>query len=188
MGHTLRERGQLEAYLGVDFSPALLSQREQPAEFRLLELDFSRDGWSRGLPGGPFDTVLCFSVLHHLAGDLRRRRFLDEMAGLLRPEGRWAISVWQVLHRERFRRRRRQWSEIGLSADQVDEGDLLLDWKHGALRYVHHFEEPELRAHCIDAGLVVDESWRSDGDSDDLGLYLVGHRSRDGSQNRPRGR
>ena len=57
----------------------------------------------------------------------------------------------------------------------ADPGDYLLDWRRGGhgLRYVHHFELDELNTLCVRAGFHVDDSFRSDGESGTLGLYLL---------------
>lgn len=172
VGHELLARGVLARYVGIDQSHELLGQLGSAGELELVQADLLADVWP--VAEGAFDTAFCFSVLHHLPGAPARRRVLGRMRTALRPGGRWAVSVWQVLHRERFRRRLRAWSELGLTAAHVEEGDVLLDWSRGALRYVHHFGEEELRSLCESVGLRVEESFRSDGDSADLGLYLRG--------------
>ena len=100
------------------------------------------------------------------------------MADLLRPGGGFAFSVWQLMHLPRFQKRVRPWSDAGLKDSDLEPGDLLLDWKMGgeALRYVHQFEPEELTALCDEAGLDVESSFRSDGETGDLGLYVVGRR------------
>jgi tRNA (uracil-5-)-methyltransferase TRM9 len=175
-GRALVDGPGVRQYVGVDESAELLSQFPATTDMSLVALDLLEVDWPLEWSRDPFDLVVAFSVLHHLPGAPLRQRFLESMRACLAPGGRWVISVWQVLHRERFLRRRVHWSEVGLEESDVDDQDLLLDWQRGvrALRYVHHFEEDELRELCEKAGLHVQKSWRSDGDSGDLGLYLRG--------------
>jgi hypothetical protein len=67
------------------------------------------------------------------------------------------------------------WSRIGLSDDEVDEGDYLLDWRSGGegLRYAHHFSAEELLRLAGQAGMRVSESFLSDGENGRLGLYQI---------------
>jgi SAM-dependent methyltransferase len=173
-------------YVGVDQSRSLLEAGRRSAGSHSLELsqaDFMNPGWSDSVPQPEtgFEAVVLFSTLHHVPGASRRRTLLAEIAALLAPQGRWVLSVWQLLHRERMRRKIRPWSEIGLDAAQLEAGDLLVDWKRGGqgLRYVHHFEPEELAELCAQAGLLVQERYRSDGRSGDLALYLLGTRNPD---------
>ena len=86
------------------------------------------------------------------------------------------MSVWQILGRPRFADRIRPWSEAGFDPVDVDDRDLLVDWRQGGhgLRYVHHFERDEIQELLTGSGLRVDSVWRSDGREGDLGLYLSG--------------
>ena len=58
---------------------------------------------------------------------------------------------------------------------RTPEGDYLLDWRRdgNGLRYVHHFNEEELAALASDSGFSVLETFNSDGESGNLGLYQV---------------
>ncbi len=168
-------------YMGVDSSEALVAQAASPsgvsANFQLVVADLAQVDWidrARVYPG-TLDHVLCFSVLHHIPGARRRLRLLRQMRELLAPNGRLVLSVWQLLHLSRMRRKVVPWSAAGLSDADVDEGDLLIDWQRGGegLRYVHEFSEEELTAACAWAGLNVVEVFRSDGASGDMGLYVV---------------
>lgn len=167
------------AYVGVDFSSALLGARHREGASRLdlRRADLTRPDWAvrAALAERRFDAVLLFSVLHHIPSAGARERLLGETVSLIEPHGTLAISVWQFLHRERFRRRVVAWSEIGIEETDVDPGDRLLDWREGGrgLRYLHQFSSEELRNLLDRVGLRVRTEFRSDGDTGDLGLYLV---------------
>ena len=169
-----------KSYLGVDDSSELLSLATATAtalpRTTFVHSDLSSAGWSHGLERS-FDVGTCFSVLHHIPGPRRRLRVLSEMCSLLRPGARCAVSVWQFRHVPRLQEKIVAWEEIGLDADEVDRGDHLLDWKRGGrgLRYVHQFDEMELVNLCQRAGFVVDKTYRSDGETGDMGLYTICH-------------
>ena len=162
-------------YLGVDNAGALLDVHAPPAlegwAVRPVELVPAPD-----LDGERFSHVVSFSVLHHVPGEAARLAFVRALRAALAPGGHWAVSVWQVLDRPRFRSRIVPWSEIGLDPDAVDPRDVIIDWKRGGrgLRYVHDFERAELVSLCEDNGLKVDSVGWSDGRSGDLGLYCRG--------------
>ncbi|HEY4691544.1 MAG TPA: class I SAM-dependent methyltransferase, partial [Anaerolineae bacterium] len=129
--------------------------------------------WAEGL--GLFDVAVCFSMLHHIPGARRRLRLMQAIRSVLKPGHRCAVSVWQFLHVPRLARKVVAWSEIGLQPGDVDAGDYLLDWRRGGrgLRYVHHFEEAELTDLCRRAGFDVVETFRSDGQTGNMGLYIL---------------
>jgi SAM-dependent methyltransferase len=166
-------------YLGVDFSARLLEQWKRgetplPDGYALRLSDFSATAWAAHITP-PFDVAACFAALHHIPGHPARLRLLRDMRSMLNPGGRCILSVWQFLHLKRFKRKIVDWAEIGLSADAVDRGDYLLDWQRGGsgLRYVHHFSESELIDLCQQAGFIIHETYRSDGKTNDLGLYVL---------------
>ena len=166
-------------YVGIDNAAALLRARPRPDRrgFELREVDLVSTPWHRGV--GRFGHVVSFSALHHVPGAHERAAFVRELAACLESGGRWAVSVWQILHRPRFADRIRPWSTVGLDASSVEPGDLLVDWRRGGrgVRYVHHFDEEEMVELISDNGLCVDSVWRSDGRTNDLGLYCSGRRA-----------
>ncbi len=146
-------------YVGLDFSRRLIGRNAAPgASFALAE-------FSNPLPvaAGVFPSVICFATLHHLP---ERRALMSELARAARPGGRIAISVWQITHHERMRKK--------IVEDQGN-GDYVLDWKRGGrgLRYVHEVTEAELSELAAVAGLEMIEMFRADGRSGDLGLYGI---------------
>ena len=123
----------------------------------------------------PFDFILAFSVLHHLPGSALRRGVLEKIHSLLEPEGRFIHSEWQFLNSPRLRARIQPWETIGLTGADVDPGDYLLDWRQGGsgLRYVHHFSQDELNSLALVTGFRSIETFYSDGEGGNLGLYQV---------------
>jgi hypothetical protein len=64
---------------------------------------------------------------------------------------------------------------IGITPEQVDSGDYLLDWRQGGygLRYVHHFDQAELGELAQRTGFRILETFNSDGNGGRLSLYQV---------------
>jgi SAM-dependent methyltransferase len=168
-------------YLGVDFSKELLDVARKGVagndNFRFVQGSIADPGWQAALGTQlqAYDVVLSFAALHHLPGKETHRQILHAVRNLLTSEGRFIHSNWQFLNSERLRKRIHPWSEIGLSDADVDPGDYLLDWRRGGfgLRYVHHFNEDELNALAAETGFSVSETFYSDGETGDLGLYQI---------------
>lgn len=183
----LARRGHRAPVLGLDFSLPLLERADSsPAGFPLLfaQADLTSE-WgtvvreeiktAKSFPQGfsHFDLVFAFATLHHIPAHALRINFCRQVAAWLRPNGRFVLSNWQFLHSERLRARIQPWNLIGLSAEDVETGDYLLDWRSGGwgLRYVHHFDEEELSALASAGGFRVIETFYADGHNSRLGLY-----------------
>ena len=177
LARELARCGQAGCYTGLDFSPTLLSEARvgAPDNFRFILADLSGATWDTDLAGDLFDAVFAFAVLHHLPGKEMRLELMGKVKRLLKPGGRFIQSEWQFLNSPRLVARQQPWDTIGLSNDDVDPGDYLLDWRQGGtgLRYVHHFSEPELAELAAQVGFEVVESFLSDGENARLGLYQV---------------
>lgn len=179
-GNFLRElqrRGHTAALLGVDFSLPLLrdAQSAPGLEFRALDLgqlsifvpQLERHG------GWPFITM--FAALHHIPSNEIRLDMLKAVRRLLSGQGKFILSNWQFLNSEKLRARIQPWERAGLTAEDVDKGDALLDWRSGGegLRYAHQFTPHELNELAAQCGMRVEDSFLSDGDGGNLGLYQV---------------
>jgi 2-polyprenyl-3-methyl-5-hydroxy-6-metoxy-1,4-benzoquinol methylase len=177
LARELSALGFTGAYLGLDFSRGLLSVASQglPENFTFSQADFSSPGWDQAIRPLIFDRLLLFAVLHHLPGQAIRRGLLAGVRSRMSAGSLMIHSEWQFLHSPRLRTRIQPWEAIGLAARDVDEGDYLLDWRHGGkgLRYAHHFSETELAALAEDSGFQVLETFYSDGEGGKLGLYQV---------------
>ncbi len=166
-------------YIALDFSPALLALAgEQAAKAgvrsHIIQADLLADDWPARIEG-VCDCVVLRAVLHHLPGAENRQAVLNRAAGLLHPEGKLILANWQFLDIERLRRRIQSWSEIGLTEEQVEPGDYLLDWRREGqgLRYVHLVDEAETQALAAAADLRIVDLFRSDGKDNRLTLYAV---------------
>lgn len=182
LARALANQGFSGDYLGVDMSEGLLSSAEsltgegKKASFTFKQVDLADPDWNTGIRHAPFDWLVSFAVLHHLPGESLRQQTVSAFANLVTPNSQVAVSVWQWQNSPRLRKRVLPWSRVGLSADQVDQGDVLLDWRAGetpGIRYVHTFNESSLTALAESAGFKVIKTFYSDGKSGDLALYQV---------------
>jgi SAM-dependent methyltransferase len=194
---TLSKRGHQGSYVGLDFSPELLEFARQyaagrPGQTLFLQADLAVPGWEEeallGLPidttvppeklageGPLFDYILAFAVLHHLPGGSLRNFVIQSVRRLLASRGKFIHSNWQVHNSARLVERIQPWERIGLHPEDVDPGDILMDWRRGGegLRYVHEFGEAELISLAAENGFTVTQSFYSDGQGGNLGLYQV---------------
>ncbi len=182
LSRALARTGFTGDYLGTDMSAGLLSEARSllgdtnQANYTFQQSDLTTSGWEQTLPGPPFDWLGCFAVLHHLPGDPLRLNILQAMTRLITPESRVAVSVWQWQNSPRLHKHVLPWSEVGLAEDDIDEGDVLLDWRAAdqvGLRYVHTYSEADLTTLAESAGFKVLESFYSDGKPGNLALYQV---------------
>jgi tRNA (uracil-5-)-methyltransferase TRM9 len=179
LARELARRGHHGDYLGLDFNADLLEEARHnlPDDFRrsFLQINLASAGWDQLIPITPFDVVLAFAVLHHLPGEELRIQVLQKLRRLIKPDGSFIHSEWQFLNSPRLRERIQPWERSGLSTEDVDQGDYLLDWRSGGqgLRYVHHFSETELEALASSTGFQIIETFHSDGEGGKLGLYQL---------------
>ena len=69
---------------------------------------------------------------------------------------------------------------VGIDADDVEDGDVLLDWKaeqattqNIGYRYVHIFQQEELTELAEQNGFSINTSYYSDGKEGNIGLYQI---------------
>ncbi len=177
LARELAGRSHAGAYLGLDVDEAFVERAKHqslPPRFAFAAVDLSGPGWAADV-SGPFDEVFALAILHHIPKAAMRRRFLRQVRSLAATHARLTLSVWDFCASARLRRRIVPWSAIGLTEADVDTGDYLVDWRRGGrgLRYVHRFEEAELRALAEATGFAVAETYRSDGEDSRLGLYQI---------------
>ena len=191
----LAKRGHRGAYLGADFSLPLLREAEsQPEGFsaKFIEMDLTKLPALSNVEGSVKSNqssvisdqslftdncslITAFAVLHHIPSTELRLAILKTVRQLLKPDGLFIHSNWQFLNSEKLKARIQPWEGAAISRADVDAGDYLLDWRSGGegLRYVHHFSESELGELARAAGARVIETFYSDGETGNLGLYQV---------------
>ncbi|MBN2502578.1 MAG: class I SAM-dependent methyltransferase [Anaerolineales bacterium] len=179
LARALAERGHQGTYTGLDFSEELLSEAvtNTPPELnaRFAQADLTKPTWECSLTLARYDIIFAFAVLHHIPGLELREQMLRRVRLLMTDEGRFIMSNWQFLNSDRLKGRVQPWSRIGLTAEDVDKNDYLMDWRrdgHG-LRYVHHFSASELHQLAAFTGFRVIGIFTSDGEGENLGLYQI---------------
>ncbi|MBC8504819.1 MAG: class I SAM-dependent methyltransferase [Anaerolineales bacterium] len=188
LARELARRGYQGSYLGLDFSKELLDVARagcpECPNISFALTDLSDPQWDIAVSGGQWsvesgqpriDLVLAFAVFHHLPSRELHLETFTKVNKLLSLNGRLIHSNWQFLNSPRLKTRIQPWDAIGLHSAQVDPGDYLLDWRRGGygLRYVHQFNEEELCELADETGFKVIESFYSDGQEGNLGLYHV---------------
>lgn len=175
-------------YHGLDFSSGLLSEAQKALEgieiYKGLRVGFGQADltsadWAQGLKPGSFDGILAFAVLHHIPGEERRLQLLRQLHDLLKPGGMFIHSEWQFQFSEKLMKRRLPWEFIGLSNEDVEAGDTLMDWRYSlegqnekvGYRYVHLFTRAELAELAGSTGFRITDEFESDGEGGRLGLY-----------------
>ena len=169
-------------YLGVDGSLALLGfARERTRQYPMLKAEFLKadlldESLIPDLTGQSFPLIVCFATLQHLPSQAAQQAFFNHMAWMLDHGGKLMLSSWQIHNSERLIGHIQDWSKVGLKPEDLDTGDLLMDWRGQdsqitGLRYVHEFREEELRSLGEAAGLKLDETFYTDGKEGNLALY-----------------
>lgn len=178
------------SYLGLDFSAGLLSEAEETLrvaaiprglKVNVAQADLTRTDWADGLKRESFDGALAFAVLHHIPGEEQRVELMQQVRDLLKPGGMFIHSEWQFQYSEKLMARRMPWEFIGLTNEDVEPGDTLMDWRYAlpgqveqvGYRYVHLFTRGELAELADRAGFEIIEEFESDGEGGRLGVYQV---------------
>lgn len=132
-------------YIGVDVAEKLIeiAKRDYPGiKFQLV------DPFYLPFPDNYFDKVFSIRTFHHLPSPELRIKFLKEVKRVLKPEGKFILSVWYAwspkalgnfFHILKFGFLKL----IGLS--KLDFGDAFLPWGKNVQRYYHFFSKKELK-------------------------------------------
>ena len=188
---SLSAQGHTGQYLGVDFSTALLDKARSgrydfpvtfcqadltaPEQMEMVIQAISEEDTAKptNVPSRTWAAVTAFAVLHHLPGRSLRLDLLKRARRWVLPDGRLILSNWQFSSSNKMKSHALPWSSVGLSENEVDEDDHLVDWRGGApgVRYVHEFHESELARLAAESGFNVTETFFSDGADRRSGLY-----------------
>jgi len=177
--HEISRRGHKAPLLGVDFSlPLLRNAREVSTlgvEFREIDLTKLSAFSDQLMVNSPWSIICLFATLHHIPSNEMRLDILRTVRKLLKKDGKFILSNWQFLNSEKLKSRIQAWDKVGINKKDLDGGDYLLDWRSGGegLRYAHHFTAEELSALAEQAKMRVTDSFLSDGDGGNLGLYQI---------------
>ena len=172
-GRFLQSHNRLTEYGGIDFTEELLTIARASVEGYYLVRDLSKPGCLDGL--GEFDVIVCLATMQHIPTRHSRALLLAQMAENLADNGRIFLSNWQFLTSDRQRRKIVEWSEVGLSMEDVEQDDYLLSWQRdgSSFRYVAYINEKETEQLATLSGLKIVGQFRCDGREGDLNLYTV---------------
>lgn len=170
-------------YTGTDNSLGLLhdAQRsispQNTSQYSFFQADLASQ-LPTLLPESRFDAIATFAVLHHFPETPYLERFFTFAKTHLQPSGMFYLSSWQVKNNQRLRNRIQDWSIVGLNPSDMDENDLLLDWRADPnqpprYRYVRHYDETRLQNAGNKAGLNLKDQFYSDGKEGNLALYQL---------------
>lgn len=177
ISRSLADLGHRGLYVGIDSSEQLVgiarSENTHPRSRFLCE-DIAVSDWHSKLDP-VFGRVVSFAAIHHIPGECERVRLIRNAASLMPRDGVMVVSTWNFMASARYRKRILPWESVGISEDDVEPGDYLLDWRRGGrgIRYVHFFSEETLSALAEQAGMSVQRTFLSDGKNGILGLYQV---------------
>lgn len=176
------------SYTGLDFSGPLLREAQKSTDglsnvslcLNYLPGDLMDPDWPAILDGKRFDGVLAFASLHHIPGHENHLRLFCQVRNLLKPGGRFILSVWQFQNSPKLMQRVQPWSKVNIMEDRLEPGDTLLDWRYAlpdnkekqGLRYVHLFSENELENLAAESGFSAADRFYSDGAEGNLALYM----------------
>ena len=170
------------SYTGLDSAAELLEYiRPLPSNLNFSanfqQADITLPGWDGGFINSSFDRIVSFAVIHHIPSAGLRQLIFQSLHRLLSPGGYFIHSCWQFMNEPRLLTRIIPWSDVGLDKEQVEAGDYLLDWRAEqgvtGYRYVHLFNETELRREASSSGFKVVDSYLIDGRKGNLALYQV---------------
>lgn len=182
LARLLADQGFSGTYLGVDLSEGLLADASRllasppDGTYAFQRVDLADPHWAASLLHQTADWLVAFAVLHHLPGADLRLQTVKSFRKLIAPDGSVVVSVWQWQNSPRLQKRVLPWSIVDLDPENLDQGDVLLDWRADqvpGLRYVHTLSEASLRKLAEGAGFRVIESFYSDGKTGNLALYQV---------------
>ena len=171
----LHERDIVDAYLGVDASPALLeiarSRDDLPPCAKFGSADVVADPGS--IPTGPFDLIVVFGVLHHVPSEARRIGLVRILTGRLAPGGTLAVAIWRIDGDADHRRV--DWSHLHIDEDDLEPGDRLqtFDGRLELLRYAHFADDTELDRIAAAPDLPLSDRFEADGGTGVANAYLL---------------
>jgi SAM-dependent methyltransferase len=174
-------------YTGVDQSSELLAIAAggHPANgsnvLSWIEVDILAGQAGFALPPGPFDLVVAFGLLHHVAGLEQRKDLLAALGERTHSGGRLVLTLWQFARTKRFDKHVIPWEQYNAQSEQpiltseLEEGDYLLSFGENSNppRYCHHTGDSEFDQLIAATGLRLVDEFEADGRSADLNRYAV---------------
>lgn len=147
---------------------------------KFFVFDLAQSKWDTFPIREDWDVICAFAVFHHIPGKMARSQLFRNIHALLKPRAEFIFSVWQPQNSRRMAKRFASWNLVGIDANDVEDGDVLLDWKAEQVttqnigyRYVHIFQQDELTGLAEQNGFSIKDSYYSDGKEGNIGLYQI---------------
>ncbi len=171
-GKFLIDQGKKIEYIGIDSNQFLLDiAQEKLPQAKLISQDILKPIKIKE----KFDLISLFGVLHHVPGRENRLKLLQELTKLLSRNGLLVFTNWHFNKFKRFNSYVIPFEKVGLSKDQMEEGDYVLDWKKGvrALRYCNLMTDGELDKIKKKLNIQVLSEYVADAKSGQGNRYVV---------------
>lgn len=164
------------SYIGVDDSEILLHEAE--LTYHDKNVSWINQDVLKGIDiNEKFDLVCAFGFLHHIPSFELRNTFLLNAAGQLSGSGYLVISLWDFLGKKYEQRNTQDelLKEVGISADELESHDFILDWRSQAraLRYAHAYDDDEIEELLDVSGLTLEKEFYADGRDGKSNRYLI---------------
>ncbi|MBD3280051.1 methyltransferase domain-containing protein [Candidatus Dojkabacteria bacterium] len=170
---------EVQRYLGIDSSVELIKiAKDRYANRERIKFEVKDTLTEGGLESltDKYDLVVLFGVMHHIPGFENRLKLLKDLAGKLDTEANLVVTLWQFRKSPRFDKMILPVDGFDF-ADDLEEGDYLLDWdKSGLPRYCHYFNDEEiekLKKDLSEKGILTEVDFSADGKEGNLNSYLV---------------
>lgn len=178
------------SYHGLDFSQVLLDEAQKNIrktiipdglDVQFIQTDLLSSDWQASLARQNYDGIVSFAVLHHIPSAKKRTALLKQARSLLAQGGLLIHSNWEFQNSPKWLARIQPWSLVGLSDQDVEAGDTLLDWRFALVdqpesigyRYIHQFNTQEWQDLADSTGFKISSRFSSDGQGGRLALYQV---------------
>lgn len=157
-------------YVGIDSSEEMIREARKGGGRFLVG-----DGLDLPFPDNEFDAVVSIATLHHIPSRKLRRRFVQEMRRVLKPEGKIIITVWNLNRKQFFKKRLESVFQKIMGRSKIGWFDMLYPWKDDegnliAQRYHHCFLKGELLRLFKKEGFQIEEGGFTPGKRN---LYIV---------------
>lgn len=164
------------SYVGIDTTAALIELAQAARLKHVTALfrigDISQRDWIKLVPNVPFDLIVALAVLHHIPSMELRTRVLQDIRGLLKPDGKLLLTNWKFDANDRLKKKIVPWSAVGIDESSLESGDALITWQRGGsgYRYVHLIAPDEVERLASATGFKIEKQFYADAG---MNLYSV---------------